>query len=230
MVSGRRGRDAVKIAAALIWKDVLAELRTRELVTSMSLVAFLALTVQGLAVGGAPSAPVTAAILWITVVFAATLGLARTQALEHDRDAFAGVLLTPVGRGTLFLAKATANLLLTLLVMAVIVLAETVLVNPGLGRRIAVVALPLALGGVGFAATGTLLGAMAAATRLREVLLPILLIPVTLPAIIVSLSGVTAAVEGEPLGAVLRSAGFLVAFDVIVLVLGVWLFEYVVDE
>ena len=220
----------MRAAAALIWKDVLAELRTRELVTSMSLVAFLALVVQGLAVGSSPPPAVTAAILWITVVFAATLGLARAQALEQDREAFAGVLLAPVGRGTLFLAKAGANLLLTLLVMAVIVLAEAVLVNAELGRRIAAVALPLALGGVGFAATGTLLGTMAAATRLREVLLPILLVPVTLPAIVVSLSGVTAALEGAPLGAVLGPVRFLAAFDVIVVVLGVWLFEYVVDE
>jgi heme exporter protein B len=220
----------MKAASALVWKDVLAELRTRELVTSMSLVAFLAVAVQGLAVGSTPPPAVTAAILWITVVFASTLGLARTQALEQDRQAFSGVLLTPVGRGTLFLAKAAANLLLTFVVMAVIVLVETVLVNPELGRRIAAVALPLALGGVGFAATGTLLGAMAAATRLREVLLPILLVPVTLPAIVVSLSGVTAALEGAPFAAVLGPAGFLVAFDVIVFVLGVWLFEYVVEE
>lgn len=220
----------MRAAAALVWKDVLAELRTRELVTSMSLVAFLALVVQGLAVGSAPPPAVTAAILWITVVFAATLGLARAQALEHERQAFSGVLLTPVGRGTLFLAKAAANLLLTLMIMAVTVLGETVLVTPELGRRIAAVALPLALGGVGFAATGTLLGAMAGATRLREVLLPILLVPVALPAILVSLSGVTAALEGAPVAAVLGSAGYLAAFDVIVLVLGVWLFEYVVDE
>lgn len=221
---------AMRAAAALVWKDVLAELRTRELVTSMTLVAFLALVVQGLAVGTGPAPAATAAILWITVVFAATLGFARTQALEQDRQAFSGVLLTPVGRGTVFLAKAAANLLLTLLVMAVIVVAETVLVAPDLGRRIGAVALPLALGGAGFAATGTLLGAMAAAARLREVLLPILLVPVTLPAIVVSLSGVTAALEGAPFDSVLRAAGFLAAFDVIVLVLGVWLFEYVVDE
>jgi heme exporter protein B len=220
----------MRAAGALIWKDVLAELRTRELITSMSLVAFLALVVQGVAVGSTPAPAVTAAILWITVVFAATLGLARSQALEQDRQAFSGVLLTPVGRGTLFLAKAAANLLLTLMVMAVTVFVETVLVAPDLGRRIAGVALPLGLGGVGFAATGTLLGAMAAATRLREVLLPILLVPVTLPAIVVSLSGVSAALEGAPFGTVLGPAGFLGAFDVIVLVLGVWLFEYVVDE
>lgn len=220
----------MRAAAALVWKDVLAELRTRELVTSMSLVAFLALVVQGLAVGSGPAPAVTAAILWITVVFSATLGLARAQALEQDRQAFSGVLLTPVGRGTLFVAKAAANLLLTLMVMAVIVVAETVLVAPDLGRRIGAAALPLALGGVGFAATGTLLGAMAAATRLREVLLPILLVPVTLPAIVVSLSGIAAALEGAPAAVVLRSAGFLAAFDAIVLVLGVWLFEYVVEE
>jgi heme exporter protein B len=196
----------------------------------MSLVAFVALTIQGLALGGAPAASVTAAVLWITVVFAATLGLARSEALEHDRDAFAGVRLSPVGRGTLFMAKAAANLLLTLFVMAVIVVAETVLVNPALGRHIAVLAAPLVLGAVGFSATGTLLGAMAAATRLREVLLPILLVPVTLPAIIVSLTAVVQVLDGAGFTALAAPIRFLAAFDVIVVVLGVWLFEYVVDE
>lgn len=220
----------MRAAAALVWKDLVAEARTRELMTSMSLVAFLSLVVQGLAVGSSPPAEVTAAILWITVVFASTLGLARAQALEHDRQALSGILLTPVGRGTLFLAKCTANLLLTLLLMAVVVLAATALVNAAIGRHLAALAPPLALGGVGFAATGTLLGAMAATTRLREVLLPILLVPVALPAIIVSLTGVTAALDGAGVAAVLGPVRFLLAFDVIVLVLGVWLFEYVVEE
>lgn len=220
----------MRAAAALVWKDLLAEARTRELMTSMSLVACLALVVQGLAVGSSPPAEVTAAILWITVVFAATLGLARAQALEHDRQALSGLLLTPVDRGTLFLAKCTANLLLTLLLMTVVVAAATVLVNTAIGRHLAALAAPFALGGVGFAAIGTLLGAMSATTRLREVLLPILLVPVALPAIIVSLSGVAAALDGAAIGAVLGPVRFLAAFDVIVLVLGVWLFEYVVEE
>ena len=220
----------MRAAAALVWKDVIAELRTRELVTAMSMIAFLALAVQGLAVGSAPAPAVAAAILWITVVFAATLGLARAQALEHERGAFSGVLLTPVGRGTVFLAKTAANLLLTITVMAVIIVVETVLVSAAVGGHLAVLALPLALGGLGFSATGTLLGAMAGTTRLRELLLPILLVPVVLPAIIVSLTGVTAALGGAPFGAMWGPIRFLAAFDVIVLVLGVWLFEYVVDE
>jgi len=220
----------MRTVAALVWKDLVIEARTRELITAMSLVAFLALAVQSLAVGASPQPAVAAAILWITVVFSATLGLARSQALEQERGALQGVLLAPVGRGTLFLGKCAANLLLVLALMAIVVVAGTVLLSPEIGRRAGALALPFALGGVGFAAVGTLLSAMAAATRLREVLLPILLLPVALPAIIVSLAGVTAALEGGGAAAVLEPARALVAFDVIFVVLGTWLFGYVVEE
>lgn len=217
---------------ALVWKDLVVEARTRELVTSMSLVAFLTLVILSLAVGPSPAAAAAAtpAILWVTVAFAATLGLARSHALEQERQALQGILLTPVSRSTLFLGKCAANLVLVLVLQAVVVLAVAVLLNAEAGRRAAQLAAPLVLGAVGFTAAGTLLGAMAVTTRLREVLLPILLLPVVLPVIIVSLSGITMVMEGAPAAALAGPSRFLAAFDVIFLVLGMWLFEYVVEE
>ena len=216
----------------LIWKDLVIEARTRELVTSMSLIAFLALVILSLAVGGSPhaAAEATPAILWVTVAFAATLGLARSHALEQERQALAGVLLTPISRSTLYVGKCAANLLLVLALQAVVLLAATVLVNGEIGRQAARLAAPLALGAVGFAAAGTLLGAMAVVTRLREVLLPILFLPVVLPLIIASLSAISPVLDGAPGAALAGPLRFLVAFDIIFLVLGTWLFEYVVDD
>jgi len=216
----------------LVWKDLVVEARTRELVTSMSLVAFLAVVILGLAVGAEPrtAAAVTPAVLWVTVAFGATLGLARSHALERERQALDGILLAPVSRAEVFLGKCAANLILVLILQAVVVLATAVLINPEVGRRGLALAAPLALGAVGFAAVGTLLGAMTAATRLREILLPILLLPVVLPVVIVSLAGISMVLEGAPRSALGGPLKLLAAYDVVFLVLGVWLFEYVVTD
>lgn len=222
----------MRALAALVWKDLAVELRTRELVTSMSLVAFLAIVILGLAAGPSPAGATTttAAILWVTVAFAATLGLARAYALELEHEALQGVLLTPVSRSLLFAAKCASNLILVVALEAVVVLATAVLVNPEVGRRAAWLAPPLALGAVGFTAAGTLLGAMTATTRLREVLLPILLLPVTLPVIIVSLSAIGLVLQGGPPATPWGPLGTLAAFDTIFVALGLVLFESVVEE
>lgn len=222
----------MRILAALIWKDLVTEARTRELVTSMSLVAFLALVILSLALGASPGLAAAAApgILWVAVSFAATLGLARSHALEQERQALQGLLLTPVSRSLLYLGKFGANLLLVLILECVVVAAFAVLFGYDLGRRAAWLALPLGLGAVGFAAIGTLLGAMTSATRLREVLLPILLLPVVLPAIMLSLAGIAAVLDGRALADLVRSANMLAAVDVIFVVLGMWLYGYVVEE
>lgn len=222
----------MRAALALVWKDLAIELRTRELVTSMSLVAFLSLVILGLAGGTAPHAvaPALPAALWVTVAFAATLGLARAHALEQERGALEGVLLSPVSRSTLFLAKCASNLVVVLFLEAVVVLASAALLDAGVGRRVVLLAPPLVLGAVGFTAAGTLLGAMTAATRLREVLLPILLLPVVLPVIIVSLAAIGRVLDGAGLAALAVPLKMLGAFDVVFLLLGAWLFEYAVEE
>ena len=221
----------MKPLAALIWKDLVTELRTRELVTSMALVAFLSLVILSLALSGSPAAAAaTPAVLWVTVAFAATLGLARSHALEHERHALQGLLLTPLPRSTLYLGKLASNLLLVLVLQVVVVTASAVLVDAEVGHRAGRLALPLVLGAVGFTAAGTLLGEMTATTRLREVLLPILLLPVVLPVIITSLAGVTLVLEGAGGAALAGPMKLLGACDTIFVILGAWLFEYVVEE
>jgi heme exporter protein B len=222
----------MRVIGTLLWKDVVIEARTRELVTSMSLVAFLALLILSVSITPSPAvaAAVTPAILWIAVAFASTLGLARSHALEQERQALAGLLLTPVGRGTLFLGKCAANLLLIFMLQAVVVAATAVLVDPEVGRHALLLAIPLMLGAVGFAAVGTLFGAMTAATRLREVLLPLLLLPVAFPVIVVSLAGIAAVLDGGGMPALLGPGKLLAAFDIVFVILGTWLYAFVVEE
>ena len=222
----------MRILAALIWKDLVVEARTRELVTSMGLVAFLALVIQNLALGpssrlGTAAAP---AVVWVTVSFAATLGLARAHALEQEGQALQGLLMTPVSRSLLYLGKWGANLVVVLILQTVVVGATAVLFTGDVGRHLTWISLPLVLGAVGFTAIGTLLGAMTSATRLREVLLPILLLPVALPVIMLSLAGIGAVLDDRGLTELLRSLKLLGAVDIIFAMLGMWLFAYVVEE
>lgn len=221
----------MRALAALIWKDLVIEARTRELVTSMSLVAFLALVILNLALAGSGHlAPAAApAVVWVTVSFAATLGLARAHALEQEGRALEGLLATPVSRSVIYLGKCGANLVVVMALQLVVVAATAVLWPGGFAGRVSWLALPLALGAAGFTAIGTLLGAMTAATRLREVLLPILLLPIALPAVALSLAGMAAALDGR-LTDLLRSLKLLAAVDIIFLMLGIWLFPYVVEE
>lgn len=222
----------MRILAALIWKDLIVEARTRELVTSMGLVAFLALVIQNLALGpssrlGTAAAP---AVVWVTVSFAATLGLARAHALEQEGQALQGLLMTPVSRSLLYLGKWGANLVVVLVLQTVVVVATAVLFTGDVGRHLTWISLPLVLGAVGFTAIGTLLGAMTSATRLREVLLPIVLLPVALPVIMLSLAGIGAVLDDRGLTELLRSLKLLGAVDIIFAMLGMWLFAYVVEE
>jgi heme exporter protein B len=208
---GRAG--PMRAFAALIWKDLVIEARTRELVTSMSLVAFLALVVLTLAIGGSANlAPAAApAAVWVTVSFAATLGLARAHALEQEGRAIEGLLATPVSRSILYLGKCGANLVVVLVLQLVVVAATAVLWPGGLAGHASWLAVPLALGAAGFTAIGTLLGAM------------------TLPVVVLSLAGMAAALDGR-LTELLRSLKLLAAVDIIFLMLGIWLYPYVVEE
>ena len=222
----------MRALAALIWKDLVVEARTRELVTSMSLVAFLALVILNLAIAASPrQVPAAApAAVWVTVSFAATLGLARAHALEQEGHAIEGLLATPVSRSILYLGKCGANLTVVLALQLVVVVATAVLFPGGFAGHLSWLAPPLVLGALGFTAIGTLLGAMTAATRLREVLLPILLLPTSLPVIVLSLSGMDAVLDGRGLAEILRPLKLLGAVDIIFLMLGIWLFPYVVEE
>ncbi len=175
--------------SAVVWKDLAAELRSRELISAMLVFSLLVILIFNFALelDTKTRATVTSGVLWVTFAFAGTLGLNRSMAMEKDRGCLDGLLLAPVDRSAIYFGKAIGNLIFMFIVEMIVlpvysVLYNTNLFNPGL-------LLVILLGSIGYVAVGTLLSTMAVQTRTRDVLLPILLFPVAIPVFIAAVQG-----------------------------------------
>lgn len=214
---------------AIVHKDLRIELRSRDVLSSVIVFTLLVLLIFNFALDltGAVVAAVAPGILWVTFIFAGMLMLGRTFAREREGGALSGLLLAPLDRGGLFLAKLLVNLALLALVEVCALPAFAALYNLALAPgRVALVAL---LGTLGFAGVGTLFAAVAANTRAREALLPLLLFPVLVPVIIGAVKATGATLVGAAPGGP-PWLGLLAAFDAIFLALSYIVFEYVLEE
>jgi len=171
---------------------------------------------------------VGAALLWVTLLFAGMLSLQRGFLIEQERGCFSGLLLCPLDPGQLFLAKLVGNALFLVLVEAVVTPLTLLLLGAQWSWSLMMLPLVLLLGIVGFSALGTLFAAMAVRTRAREVLLPLMLLPLLVPLLIAAVKVTSALLAGtEWSGVWLR---VLLAFDVIFVVTGWLIFAQVVRE
>ncbi len=224
--------DYWRAVGAILWKDFTAELRSKELLSSMLVFSLLVVLIFNFALeferSRATRENVAAGVLWVTATFAGTLGLNRSLSMEKDRGSLDGLLLAPVDRSALYFGKALGNLLFMLLVQAVILPVFSILFNLSLLKPLLLVI--VLLGTIGYAAVGTLLASMAVHSRARDVMLPILLFPVAVPVLV-------AAVRAS--SAILISAGWediglwfnlLVGYDVIFVAVAYMVFDYVVEE
>ena len=213
---------------AIIWKDLRCELRARQVWVSMAMFAVLVLVVFNFAfdlrvenlVAVAPGA------LWIAFVFASMLGLGRTMAAEQEHGSLDRLLLCPVDRKALYLAKLLGNLIFIGVVEVIAVPVFAAIYNlPILTGMIVPIVL---LGTVGVAAVGTLFSAVAANTRAREVLLPLLVFPLIVPVVIGAVKASQALISPVPNDP--PWIGLLIAFDVIFLSISAITFPYVIEE
>lgn len=225
-----RVREYLRAIGAVVWKDLVAELRSRELLSSMLVFALLVILIFNFALELAISTreEITSGVLWVTFAFAGTLGLNRSLAVEKDRGCLDGLLLTPVDRSAIYFGKALGNLIFMLIVEGIVLPIYSVLygVNLFLPALLGV----LLLGSIGYAAVGTLLAAMAVQARTRDVLLPILLFPVALPVLIAAVkasNGILSALEWE---AITPWLNLLIVYDVIFVAVAFMVFDYVVEE
>jgi heme exporter protein B len=204
---------------ALARKDLLLELRSRDTVPAMLLFVVSTLVVFNFSLPAETGDLAAYGLLWVAIVFTAILGLTRAFAAEREQRVLDGLVLAPCDRSAIWLGKVIA-------VMAFLALAEVVAL-PAFGLFFEPVTWELvaavALADVGLAAVGTLLAAMAAASRARELLLPLLFLPLVIPIVV---GGVGASIADEP-G---RYLGFLGLYDVIFAILSWASFEYVVTE
>jgi heme exporter protein B len=175
-----------KVVRALLRKELLVELRTLESVPGMSLFAVTTFVVFHFALNqNTVSGQEAAGILWVTLLFAAMLGINRLFVADADQGGFDGFLLAPVDRGALLLAKAI-SLLTYLLVLELVAVPAfaLLLLGPSLGQALPGLLAPLALGDLGIAAIGTLVAALAVRTRARDLLGPLLALPLLVPVVI----------------------------------------------
>jgi heme exporter protein B len=196
--------------AALARKDILLELRSRDTLPAMLLFVVAALVVFHFSLPSDASETASTGLLWIALLFTALLGLGRAFSAEREQRVLDGLVLAPCDRSAIWLAKGLG-----------------VLVFLGVAEAVALPAYALFFEPVGWelvaAAVGTLLAAMAAASRARELLLPLLFLPLVIPVVV---GGVGATVVDDPA----RYLGFLALYDLIFAILSWASFEYVVAE
>ena len=221
----------MRICLAILWKDLVTEWRRRDRLAAMLLFSLLVVVVYYFALpdpgADGPQAP-AAGLLWLAFVFAAVLGLGRAFALEVENDALSGLALAPVDRGWVFLGKAVASFVLIAAVQVATAAAFAFVFELDLAGAALRLAAVIALGTAGIASVGTLFSAMAVRTRFREVLLPILLLPMLIPVLAGAVRGTGAALAGEPLP--FEAVQLLLVVDGIYLVVSFLGFEYVLDE
>lgn len=217
---------------AVLWKDLLIEVRTKETLASLLLLGILTLLVLSFAFDPTSELRAAAApgVLWVAVIFAGTLGMNRSLLHEREHDCIHGLLLAPLDRGTIYLAKTAGNLLFMVGAELIVVPAFVFFFNLPLGTTIVRLAPVLFLGLLGFSAIGTLFAAVSLRTRAREVMLPLLMLPLATPLFIASVQCSAKLLEGNSLGTVAHWLNLLAAFDTIFLVVGWMTFEYAVEE
>ena len=218
-------------AGAILLKDLRIEWRTRESLASVFVLGVLLLVVFTVAHDPEPeAAPALApAVLWVAFVFTGLLGVQRGFLLERENDCMSGLLSAPIDPAAIYAGKLLANVVLLGVTQAVVVPLVGLFLHVDLWGVLPGLIAVLGLGNVGFASLATLFAAVASRTRAREVMLPLLLLPLLVPLLIGAVTA-TRAVLGGGLGAARDGIAVLVAFDVVFVVAGWLLFAYVVRD
>ena len=217
---------------AIVWKDLLLELRTRERVAAMGAFAVLSAVLFNYSIDRTAVRPqdIGAGLIWMTIVFGGLLGVGRTFHLESEDGAFRGVLMSPVPKDAIFLGKTLSNFVLLYVVSLLIVAVFMLFFGMEIGTSPAVLGLVLALGTLGFVALGTLFAAVSSGTRMGETLLPILLFPVLLPMIVAGAGATGTLLAGRPVSEVVGDIRMLAAFVLMAVAAGAVLFRFVVED
>jgi heme exporter protein B len=220
----------LRALSAVAWKDLAAELRSREIFTAMLVFSLLVIVIFNFALELDIRAreAVTSGVLWVTFAFAGTLGLNRSMSIEKDQGSLDGLLLAPVDRAAIYFGKVISNLAFMLIVEAIVLPMYSFLYNvnlfvPGL-------LLTLLLGSIGYIVVGTLLAAMAVHSRTRDVMLPILLFPVVIPLLIAAVRASGGYLTGDDFANIRPWLNVLVVYDVIFTSIAFMVFDFVVEE
>jgi heme exporter protein B len=218
-------------AWAVAWKDLLVERRSKETLNALIFFSLLLIFAFQFALGPDRDrlGPALPGLLWLGFILSGLLGLGRTFLLERENDCWEALLLTPGDKSAIYVGKLAGNLALMLAVEAVVLALFVLLLNVDLSGAMPALGLVILLGTLGLAAVGTLFAAMTANVRAREILFPVLLLPVQVPVLLAAVKTTEAVLLGGSLGSVAHWLGLLAAADVIYVVVGLLTFDFILE-
>jgi heme exporter protein B len=218
-------------ALAVAWKDLLVERRSKETLNALLFFSLALLFVFQFTLGPDRErlAGVLPGLLWLGFILSGVLGLGRAFLVERENDCWEGLLLAPGDKSAVYLGKLAGSLVLMLVVEALVLALFVLFFNVDLGPVLPGLAVVIALGTVGIAAVGTLFAAMTAQMRARELLFPVLLLPVLVPVLLATVKATEALLMREPLASVGQWLTLLVAADVVYLAIGVLTFDVILE-
>lgn len=216
--------------STIIWKDLVSELRTKNVITSVLVFALLVLVIFNFTFEPQTEimAPISAGILWVAFTFAGILGLNRSMVIETEKSCIEGLMLCPIDRDIIYFGKVLGNFTFMLTVEIVVLLVFSILFNlpilvPGLF-------LIVLLATLGFAAVGTLFSTIAVNTKAREIMLPVLFLPIVVPLLLAAIKATELVLAGESWKALLPWLGTIGAFNAIFLTVSAFVFEYAIEQ
>lgn len=224
--------SAMTLFLTLLHKDLLQEIRSKEILFSAVAFAFISILTFQLGLGPVTSKTpeAAAAILWIVILFAGMLGLNRSILNEKNEDCWSGLLVSPLDTRLLFVSKATSNFLWMLAVEVLLWPILAAWLNVPVLRIVVPLFAVSFLTTVGLASLGTILATIATYSRLRELLLPLLLLPLQVPLLIAAVRSTTALFDGGTLEMVIPWLKLLGAFDLLFVLLSYLCFPYLLEE
>ncbi|HEU4371703.1 MAG TPA: heme exporter protein CcmB [Methylomirabilota bacterium] len=215
----------------MAWKDLLVERRSKETLNALLFFSLALLFVFQFALGPDRErlAAVLPGLLWLGFILSGVLALGRAFLVERENDCWEGLLLAPGDKSAIYLGKLAGSLALMLVVEALVLALFVLFFNVDLGPALPGLALVIVLGTIGVAAVGTLFAAMTAQVRARELLFPVLLLPVLVPVLLGTVRVTEALLLREPLAAVAHWLQLLVAADVVYLTVGLLTFDVILE-
>jgi len=225
-------RHGATIALAIARKDALSELRGRQASGSTLFFAALVLLLFGFALGPDSRRLTDAApgLLWLAIVFGGLLTVARLHQVEVEDGAMEQLALYPVDRRAIYLGKALAGAVAMLALGAVMLPVVAVLYAIPIGAAWLPLLATVALGAIGFAAVGTAYAGLTVRLRAREVMLPLLMLPIVAPLLLAAVKATTASLNGDPFGELGAWLQLLAGFDIVMLVAGAGTYGFLLED
>ncbi|HEX6210580.1 MAG TPA: heme exporter protein CcmB [Methylomirabilota bacterium] len=215
----------------MAWKDLVIERRSKETLNALLFFSLALLFVFQFALGPDRErlASVLPGLLWLGFILSGVLGLGRAFLVERENDCWEALLLTPGDKSAIYLGKLVSSLALMAVVETLVLGLFVVFFDVDLSPALPGLALVIGLGTLGIAAVGTLFAAMTAQVRARELLFPVLLLPVLVPVLLATVKATEALLLREPLAAVGHWLQLLVAADVVYLAVGILTFDVILE-